>query len=199
MRRPATDAAREWLDNEPIFLDTETTGLRADAEICEITLMNYDGTVLLDTLVNPMRSIPGNATAIHGITNATVKDAPTFREILPRLNELLTGREVIIYNARYDQKMLVQSAAAHGIALAPWWRPQAAGERAESIPQWHCAMKLYAEYHGDWDEYRQNFRWQRLGNAARQCRLEIPTNLHRARADAELTRRLVFHMAERAI
>jgi len=95
--------------------------------------------------------------------------------------------------------MLVQSAAAHGTTLAPWWRPQAAGERAESTPRWHCAMKLYAEYHGDWDEYHQSFRWQRLGNAAHQCRLEIPTNLHRAGADAELTRRLVFHMAKRAI
>ncbi len=59
----------------------------------------------------------------------------------------------------------------------------------------HCAMSLYAEHYGEWDGRRNSFRWQRLANAARQCRLDIPMNLHRASADAELTRRLVHNMA----
>lgn len=193
MSNNAGAMAREWLDRKPIFLDTETTGLRRDAEICEITLINHDGAVLLDTLVRPARRIPRDASAIHGITDEMVKDAPTFAEILSRLEELLTGREVIIYNREFDQKMLVQSAAALGIPFKPWWR------RPDNAAQWHCAMHLYAEYRGDWDDYRGSYRWHRLGNAARQCGLQITEGLHRARADTDLTRQLVLHMASRLI
>lgn len=188
MNKTTTDVAREWLTRTPLFLDTETTGLRASAEICEIALVNHDGEVLLDALVKPARAIPGDAMAIHGITNAMVKDAPTFADLLPELDRQLAGRDVVIYNAGFDQKMLLQSAAARNVRLAPWWR-------ANQPAEWHCAMLLYAEHYGAWDEYRQSFRWQSLENAARQCRLPTPANAHRARSDAELTRQLILHMA----
>jgi len=59
-----------------------------------------------------------------------------------------------------------------------------------------CAMKLYARFYGEWNDTRGGYRWQRLIDAARQCALPIPMNLHRAAADAELTRLLLHHMAE---
>lgn len=37
-----------------------------------------------------------------------------------------------------------------------------------------------------------------LKSAARQCFIDVPPGLHRARADAELARKLVLHMASRA-
>lgn len=52
-----------------IILDTETTGLDNTAEIVEISVINDQGEVLLDTLIKPTKPIPGDATAIHGITN----------------------------------------------------------------------------------------------------------------------------------
>jgi DNA polymerase III subunit epsilon len=192
MNRNPGAIAREWMDRKPIFLDTETTGLRAGAEICEIALIDHDGRLLLDTLVKPTRPIPRDALAIHGITDAMVEGAPTFAGLLPQLNELLSGRDVVIYNAEFDQKMLSQSAAAHGIRFVPWWKVGGAA-------LWRCAMKLYAEYYDDWDNYRQSYRWQRLENAARQCQLQIHSDLHRARSDTELTRQLVLHMASRLI
>ena len=190
MSRNPGAVAREWLERKPVFLDTETTGLRAGAEICEIALIDHDGTVLLDTLVQPIRPIPRDAMAIHGITNDMVRESPTFADIFPQLDELLAGRDVVIYNAEYDQKMIRQSAAARGMRFTPWWQ-------ADHESVWRCAMKLYAEFYGDWDDYRGNYRWQRLGNAARQCGLRIDEDLHRARADTELTRQLVLHMASR--
>ena len=60
-------------------------------------------------------------------------------------------------------------------------------------------MNLYAEFYGEFDTYRGSYRWQRLENAARQCRLQIRSNLHRARADTELTRQLMLHMASRLL
>ena len=69
--------ASAWLLNCAI-LDTETTGLYDDAEIVEISIIDENGGVLLDTLVKPLKPIPAEATAIHGITNEMVATAPTW-------------------------------------------------------------------------------------------------------------------------
>jgi len=67
------ERARELLLKEPIFLDTETTGLDNRAEIIEISIVDYQGKVLFDELVKPMRTIPIEATRVHGITNDDIK------------------------------------------------------------------------------------------------------------------------------
>ena len=56
-------------------------------------------------------------------------------------------------------------------------------------------MKLYARFFGQWSDYWRNYKWQKLGEAALHCGLELPKDLHRARADAELARQVVFYMA----
>lgn len=58
--------------------------------------------MLLNLLLNPSEPIPAEATAIHGITDAMVADAPSYSEMLRRLTEALAGRRVVIYNREYD-------------------------------------------------------------------------------------------------
>lgn len=50
-----------------IYLDTETTGLRLDdgAALVEVAVVDDDGAVLLNTLVNPGRSIPSAASELE--------------------------------------------------------------------------------------------------------------------------------------
>src|SRR5690606_37121994 len=45
--------ARAWLAANALILDTETTGLDADAEVVELAVIDCAGAVLLDTLVRP--------------------------------------------------------------------------------------------------------------------------------------------------
>ncbi|MGR5144736.1 exonuclease domain-containing protein, partial [Photobacterium sp. DNB23_23_1] len=66
------------LDNA-VILDTETTGLNDFAEIVEISVMEATtGKPLLDTLVMPAQLVPGEAMAIHGITNRMLVGSSTF-------------------------------------------------------------------------------------------------------------------------
>jgi len=104
--------ARQLLADQPIFLDTETTGLDPRAEIVEIALIDYDGAVLLDSLVKPTRRIPWDATRVHNISNEMVADAPTWAELWPHAQALLAGRRVGIYNAEFDLRMIQQSHAS---------------------------------------------------------------------------------------
>lgn len=184
----AAARAAEILAARPVYLDTETTGLDGTAEICDLAVVDHDGTVLLDTLVRPTRPIPLGASRVHGITDEMVAAAPTFAEVLPRLVEVLAGRTLVIYNAAYDLRMMVQAERASGAEVRGYIP-------AEAV---HCAMELYAEWWGEWNDYHGSFRWQKLGTAARQQRIELPADLHRARADAELTRRLLGAMAPAA-
>ena len=180
-RRTAILKAREYFLGKPVYLDTETTGLNPLDEIVEICIIDHDGGVLLNTLVRPTRSIPADVTRVHGITNSMVADAPAWVKVWPQVRDILSGRQVGIYNAEFDLKMMEQSSRANRIHfdLSGWKQ--------------FCLMKLYAMYYGQVG-YRGEFRWQRLEDAARQCRINLH-NTHRALDDTLLARAILEHMA----
>lgn len=187
---PARITAAQWLEDDPLFLDTETTGLDSRAELCELAVLDRQGAPILVTLIRPTVPIPAGATWVHGITDRDVAAAPTFAEAWPSVRALLAGRDVVVYNADFDSRLLSQSAEASHLAPVAWHTD--AGLPGQ--PRWRCAMKLYAQFHAEQALYRRE-RWLKLNEAARHCGLSLPDELHRARADAELTRRLVLHMA----
>jgi DNA polymerase-3 subunit epsilon len=176
--------AAEWLARDPIFLDTETTGLDRTAEVCDLAVVDAQGAVLLNTLIRTLRPIPPDAYAIHGIRDADVMAAPSFAQVVDQLRGVLRGRLVVVYNAAFDKQMLIQS---HQAAKTP--------PRYLQDANFVCAMELYAAHYGEWNSYYHSYRWQTLDKAARQCRLTWSGDAHRALADAEMCRRVVRHMA----
>lgn len=189
--------AAQWLELKPVFLDTETTGLGDDAQVCDLAVVWYNGAVLFDSLIKPTIPIPTEASNIHGISDDMVKDAPDLPEVMRWLDRVLVGLPVIVYNLSFDTRIIEQSAKAHDLDFAPWWQARPSESLTEfyrRTDRWHCAMNAYAQYYGDWNDYHQSYRWQKLERAARQCG-HIPGNIHRARVDAELTRQVVMYMA----
>ncbi len=101
-------------------LDTETTGLSPETggKICEIAVSVSQGGRVVDefsTLLNPGISISPEVTAIHGITNDMVKDAPSFADILPRLLGLLDNSVIVAHNADFDISFIRAEFAACGM------------------------------------------------------------------------------------
>src|SRR6185436_7482847 len=122
------------IEMNPVFLDTETTGLYG--EICEIAVIDLAGNVLINTLVKPTTSIPPDATGIHGISDETVREAPSFKDIFPELDKILRDRVVLVYNVEFDERMIFNSARENQMQDCNfWWFPD---------NLWHCAMELYA-------------------------------------------------------
>lgn len=151
------DQARAWAAKllaqpDVLVLDTETTGLHGNAEICQIAIIDITGTVLLDTYVKPKQAIPRDASAIHHITDVMVDSAPTFDQIAAQLRTILSGQTVVIYNADFDVRMMEQSAIARGITYEV---PIFAGEYQD-------AMEMYSQWVGQWSSYHHNYRWQPL-------------------------------------
>lgn len=198
--KKAVARAQQYIGENPLFLDTETTGLGEGSEICEIAILDLAGQPLINTLVKTNQPIPQEATAIHGITNEMIKNAPTFSELFPRLDDILKGRCVLVYNVLFDEAQIASTArlsgfSLHGEGVFPNWWFVYQTELGKYKRNWHCAMKLYANYFGEWNTRRGIYRWQKLSRAAAQCEIQLPQEIHRAHADAELTRRLVLHMA----
>jgi DNA polymerase III subunit epsilon len=181
-RQAAIALAREKIALKPVYLDTETTGLDPQAEIVDICLLDHDGTVLVDTLVRPVASIPAGATRVHGITNAMVAGAPTWKEVWPQVAAALKGRQVGIYNMEYDRRLMRQSHQQHRLR----W--------AEREAEFFCIMEAYAQFYGKWDARHGAYRFQRLEEAGWQCHLSLP-NSHRAKPDTELARAVLRYMA----
>lgn len=133
-----------------VILDTETTGISPHDEIVQIAVLAPDGEALLDTLVRPTRSIPREATLIHGITDADVAEAPPFSMVFPRLREVLIGKTVVIFNAAFDVRLIRQTLARHSL---PSWNLEE--------DQVECAMLQYSAWQGErWPD--GGYKWQKL-------------------------------------
>ena len=96
-----------------VFIDLETTGINVSSDrIVEISALkiNPNGKEQRMTArVNPEMPIPPKVTAIHGISDSDVADAPTFREIAKNLAAFLEGCDLAGYNAmKFDIPVLAE-------------------------------------------------------------------------------------------
>lgn len=167
--------------NDPrvVYLDTETTGFGSRAEIVDIAVVSASGDLLFESLVQPEGRIPRDASAIHGITNADVRNAPYWCDLYDEIARVLEGRRIVVYNVSFDKSMVDQSCKQYALA-AP-------------AADWDCAMKKYASYHGNWDTRKRWFSFVKLERAVLTFGAE--PGGHRAAADAFACRAVVLGMA----
>ncbi len=96
-----------------IFFDLETTGLDFKYDrVIEIGALKIHPDGRKETLtkrINPGLRIPAEVTAITGITNKDVDNAPTFSQALPEISAFFKDADLAGYHvARFDSKMLAE-------------------------------------------------------------------------------------------
>lgn len=141
--------------NKFVILDCETTGLGESDEIIQLAIINMQGEVLFDSLIkpSPRKRISPDATKIHGISRETLKDSPSFGDILGNVQTILNGKNIITYNASYDRRLFLQTVKKY---------PHSSQEIEKIAAKFVCAMKQYSEYIGEWSEYKKDYKWQKL-------------------------------------
>ena len=91
-----------------IVLDTETTGLdpllgHRLVEIGAVELFNHIPTgKIYHSFINPQRDVPREAEAVHGLSDAFLKDKPVFSKIADEFLEFIGDTVLIIHNASFD-------------------------------------------------------------------------------------------------
>jgi len=88
------------------IVDIETTGGYAAANgITEISIHVFDGRTVIEkfeTLVNPGQPIPPYITAMTGISDKMVAEAPAFGEVAEKIYTILRDKIFIAHNVNFD-------------------------------------------------------------------------------------------------
>ena len=117
------DAAMKLNLKKPIvFFDLETTGIDVATdrivEICLIRLEPNGNRQSMTMRLNPERHIPEEASAVHGIYDADVKDCPTFREKAEELKRIFDGCDLAGFNSnRFDIPLLAEEFIRSGVNI----------------------------------------------------------------------------------
>jgi DNA polymerase-3 subunit epsilon len=104
-------------------IDLESTGTdpatdRA-VEIAVLTVAPDRPADLFATRVNPGRPVPAAATAVHGLADADVRDAPTFAALAPGLARRLAGCDLAGFGiARFDLPLLTAEFGRAGVPFS---------------------------------------------------------------------------------
>lgn len=177
----STENANKWLaDPHCVIIDTETTRIN-DPEIVEIAIIDMKGNLLLDTRIKPHHpehifeeSENGvSAYDIHEIHPDSLYNAPTLKDMYPKLKQLLTGKTVLVYNQDFDIPMLKRLIQSEGLDEIQF--------------KSDCVMLEYARWCGDWSDYWRSYRWQPLHGGD-----------HSALGDCKATLKVIQEMAKYA-
>lgn len=95
-----------------IVLDTETTGLDPATgdrlvEIGAVELFNHVATGnSYHVYINPERSMPAEAQAVHGLSETFLKDKPVFSAVVDEFLAFIGDAPLIIHNASFDMAFI---------------------------------------------------------------------------------------------
>lgn len=147
------------------IIDVETTG--RGNKITEISIFKYDGDKVVDeftSLVNPESLIPDYITALTGIDDAMVANAPTFAEISEAILAITEDTIFVAHNVNFDYNVIRNEFKAIGGDF-----------RRRKL----CTVRLSrALFPG--------FRSYSLGKLCATMEIDL-VDRHRARGDAEAT------------
>lgn len=111
----------ELTEKEYVVFDIETTGL--DLTNCEITeigavkVKNGKIAEQFTSLIKPDGKIPEEITALTGIDDGMVKDAPKIYTVLPDFLKFTDGATVVAQNAEFDSSFIKKYANAADYAF----------------------------------------------------------------------------------
>jgi DNA polymerase-3 subunit epsilon len=118
------------MDDRPLatlaytVFDTETTGLSPAGgdEIIQIGAVRIVNGRLLqqetfDRLVRPQRPVSAESVAVHGISDAMLKDQPDIARVLPLFHRFVEDTVLIAHNAAFDMRFLRMLEDKAGVAF----------------------------------------------------------------------------------
>jgi len=157
------------------IVDIETTGgYAANNGITEVAIVLHNGKEVegrYQTLVNPVYKIPVYISALTGINQSMVADAPTFSELAGNIHRLLQDRIFVAHNVNFDYSFLKHHLQEAGLDL-----------NCRKL----CTVRLSRQVFPGLKSYS-------LGSLCRHFNITIE-NRHRAGGDAAATTLLFEHL-----
>lgn len=152
-RKTENEVYRAVPKDKILCFDVETTGLsREEDEILQLSIVDGTGKTVFNEYIKPTRHESWDgAEAIHGISPSDVADKPTIEEYKDTLNDIFKDVQLLVgYNNIYFDNAFLKEA---GIQI-----PEDA--------KMYDVMLKFAPIYGEWNEMRQDYKWQKLAKCA---------------------------------
>ena len=152
-RKTENETYRAVPKDKILCFDVETTGLsREEDEILQLSIVDGAGKTVFNEYIKPTRHESWDgAEAIHGISPSDVADKPTIEEYRDTLNDIFKDVQLLVgYNNIYFDNAFLKEA---GIQIS------------EDTKMYDVMLK-FAPIYGEWDEMRQDYKWQKLAKCA---------------------------------
>lgn len=152
-RKTENEIYRAVPKDKILCFDVETTGLsREEDEILQLSIVDGTGKTVFNEYIKPTRHESWDgAEAIHGISPSDVADKPTIEEYRNTLNDIFKDVQLLVgYNNIYVDNAFLKEA---GIQI-----PEDA--------KMYDVMLKFAPIYGEWNEMRQDYKWQKLAKCA---------------------------------
>ncbi len=97
------------VETEFVVFDLETTGSSTPSRVIEIGAYRVKGGSIIaefQTLVNPEMPVPAFITALTGISDEMVKDAPKFSDVAAGFLNFIGDSVLVAHNAHFDMHFL---------------------------------------------------------------------------------------------
>ncbi len=152
-RKTENEIYRAVSKDKILCFDVETTGLsREEDEILQLSIVDGTGKTVFNEYIKPTRHESWDgAEAIHGISPSDVADKLTIEEYRDNLNAIFKDVQLLVgYNNIYFDNAFLKEA---GIQI-----PEDA--------KMYDVMLKFAPIYGEWNEMRQDYKWQKLAKCA---------------------------------
>lgn len=152
-RKTENEIYRAVPKDKILCFDVETTGLsREEDEILQLSIVDGTGKTVFNEYIKPTRHESWDgAEAIHGISPSDVVDKPTIEEYRDTLNDIFKDVQLLVgYNNIYFDNAFLKEAGIH--------LPEDA--------KMYDVMLKFAPIYGEWNEMRQDYKWQKLTKCA---------------------------------
>ena len=152
-RKTENEIYRAVPKDKILCFDVETTGLsREEDEILQLSIVDGTGKTVFNEYIKPTRHESWDgAEAIHGISPSDVADELTIEEYKDTLNDIFKDVQLLVgYNNVYFDNAFLKEA---GIQI-----PEDA--------KMYDVMLKFAPIYGEWNEMRQDYKWQKLAKCA---------------------------------
>lgn len=136
-----------------LVLDTETTGVDSRAEVLQFSAIWGTGEEAMNIYIKPSHTLEWpRAMSVNHISPQDVAACPPMSEVKEKIETLLRQAKAIVgYNLPFDLGMLYHN----GVDLP-----------SENDVEYIDLMIPFAEIFGEWSNYFQDFKWQKLVTCA---------------------------------
>ncbi len=175
------DLTKQWTALPLVVVDFETTGIDPlEAAPVSVAAVRFEGgkeVASFYSLLKPGVPIPEGASAIHGITDEHVKDAPDIEDVAHELFTVGEDALPVAYNASYDRTILHRFISGTDTYLF------------DPRQLWLCPLVVIR----DVDKYVKGTGRHKLETCCKRWGVELD-GAHNALADARATGRLLWKL-----